>query len=139
MTRQAFCRNVLLGCVFAGFVAASLLAQAPAAKPAAKVVELDTHGGDYLSVLSGPPETVSMRSGLVVLKPGHSVGRHSTGQNEEILVVLEGEGEMLFAGGRTMPVKANHALYCPPNTEHDVKNTGKGALRYVYVVAAARR
>ena len=106
--------------------------------PSAKVVELDAHGGDYLAVLGGPPETVTMRSGLVVLAPQHSVGRHTTGENEEVLIVLEGKGEMNFEDGHSLPVEANHAVYCPPHTVHDVKNTGRGALRYVYVVARAK-
>jgi len=79
-----------------------------------------------------------MRSGLVVLAPGKSVGKHSTEQNEELLVVLEGRGEMTFRDGSKLPVKAQSALYCPPGTEHDVTNTGTGALRYVYVVAGTR-
>jgi mannose-6-phosphate isomerase-like protein (cupin superfamily) len=29
-------------------------------------------------------------------------------------------------------------VYCPPQTEHDVKNTGTGVLRYVHVVADAK-
>jgi len=76
-----------------------------------------------------------MRSGLVVLAPQKSVGSHSTGQNEEILIVLEGKGEMLFSDGHSLPVQASHAVYCPPHTVHDVKNTGPVELRYVYVVA----
>ncbi len=68
---------------------------------------------------------------LVVLVPQKSVGRHSTGQNEEVLIVLEGHGEMLFGNGHTLPVEANHAVYYPPRTAHDVKNTGRGDLRYV--------
>jgi mannose-6-phosphate isomerase-like protein (cupin superfamily) len=55
----------------------------------------------------------------------------STGQNEEVLIVLEGKGEMLFSDGHSLPVQARHAVYCPPNMEHDVKNTGQVALRYV--------
>ena len=80
-----------------------------------------------------------MRSGLVVLAPQKSVGRHSTGQNEEVLIVLEGKGEMLFSDGHSLPVQASHAVYCPPRTVHDVKNTGHGVLRYVYVVSAAKQ
>jgi len=100
------------------------LAQNPG--PAAKVVALDTRGSGYLPVLAGPPETVTMRSGLVELAPQHSVGQHSTEQNEEVLIVLEGKGEMLLQDGRRLPVEANHAVYCPPRTVHDVKNTGAG-------------
>jgi mannose-6-phosphate isomerase-like protein (cupin superfamily) len=107
-------------------------------KPSPKVVKLDSGGKDYLQVLGGPPESVTMRSGLVVLAPNKSVGKHSTKQNEEVLVVLEGQGEMIFKDGSKLDVKANHALYCPPETEHDVRNTGNSILRYVYVVANAR-
>jgi quercetin dioxygenase-like cupin family protein len=79
-----------------------------------------------------------MKSGYVVLEPGHSVGKHSTEHHEEILIVLEGQGEMLFRDGSKLELKARSALYCPPETEHDVKNTGAGTLRYVYVVADAQ-
>lgn len=104
----------------------------------AKVVALDPSAKDYLSVLSGPPESVKMKAGYVVLAPGKSVGKHSTGHHEELLVVLEGEGEMLFRDGSKLPVKANSAVYCPPDTEHDVTNAGHHTLRYVYVVSEAQ-
>ncbi len=107
-------------------------------KPAPKVVELDSRGKDYLQVLGGPPESVTMKSGLVVLAPNKSVGKHSTGQHEELLVVLEGQGEMSFKDGSKLDVQANHALYCPPETEHNVTNTGRSVLRYVSVVASTR-
>jgi mannose-6-phosphate isomerase-like protein (cupin superfamily) len=78
-----------------------------------------------------------MHSGLVVLAPGKSVGKHSTKGNEEMLVVLEGQGEMRIAGGKDLPFTKEMALYCPPATEHDVFNTGATTLRYVYVVSRA--
>ena len=106
--------------------------------PRAKVIPLESSGKDYIPVLSGPPESVSMKSGLVALAPGKSVGQHSTEHNEELLVVLEGQGEMTFKDGSKLPVRANSALYCPPETEHNVTNTGGGILRYVYVVAATK-
>jgi mannose-6-phosphate isomerase-like protein (cupin superfamily) len=104
----------------------------------AKVIELDSRGKDYLQILGGPPESVTMKSGLVVLEPNKSVGRHSTGQHEELLVILEGQGEMSFRDGSKLELKANRALYCPPETEHDVSNTGRNVLRYVYIVASTR-
>lgn len=107
-------------------------------RPHTKVVALDRSENGILPILAGPPETVTMKSGYVVLDPGHFVGKHSTGQHEEILIVLEGHGEMLFHDGSTVELKAHTALYCPPETEHDVKNTGASQLRYVYVVADAR-
>lgn len=107
-------------------------------KPQPKIVVLDKSNSGILPILTGPPETVTMKSGFVVLAPGHSVGRHSTLNHEELLIVLEGQGEMLFHDGSTLPLQARTALYCPPATEHDVKNTGETMLRYVYVVADAK-
>jgi len=112
--------------------------EGPAAAPEVKSMRLDAGGKDYLPLLQGPPETMTMRSGLVVLGPGKSVGRHSTKGNEEIVIVLEGRGEMRFFTGRAaVPLEAGTAAYCPPKTEHDVFNTGDTTLKYVYVVAAA--
>ena len=70
-----------------------VLAAATAAGPTAKVIRLEPAGKAHMTVLSGPPETATMRSGLVTLEPGKSIGLHSTGANEELLVVLEGSGE----------------------------------------------
>jgi len=105
---------------------------------APKVVSLEPSGKNYTPVITGPPESFKMRSGLVVLSPGKSVGKHSTERNEELLVVLDGQGEMTFRDGSKLPVKANSAVYCPPETEHNVTNTGTGVLRYVYVVSNAK-
>ncbi|HXY15081.1 MAG TPA: cupin domain-containing protein [Terriglobales bacterium] len=113
-------------------------AEAQAGKPQPKVIPLQSQGNQVAPVLTGPPETVTMKSGYVVLAPGKSVGKHSTQQNEELLVIFEGQGEMTFSDGSRLPVKADTALYCPPETEHNVTNTGSGPLRYVYVVANAK-
>ena len=102
-----------------------------------KLINLDGGGKDYVPVLAGPPESHGMQSGLVVLAPGRSVGEHTTGQHEELLIVLQGQGEMKFADGSKLKFRANQALYCPPATKHNVTNTGDSALRYVYVVAKA--
>lgn len=120
------------------FLAAALAAAQSQPKPHAKVVALDKSDNGILPILTGPPETVTMKSGYVVLEPGRSVGKHSTEHHEEMLIILEGQGEMLFDDGSKLELKVRTALYCPPETEHDVRNTGAGTLRYVYVVANAR-
>ena len=104
---------------------------------APRTTRLDLEADGYRPLLEGPPATAGMRSGFVTLAPGKSVGKHSTEQNEELLVVLEGQGEMTFKGGSKLPVKSNSAVYCPPQTEHNVTNTGTDALRYVYIVSNA--
>jgi mannose-6-phosphate isomerase-like protein (cupin superfamily) len=78
-----------------------------------------------------------MKSGLVSLEPGSSVGAHSTLDREEMLVILEGEGEAHVSGHPPLAINAGHAVYIPPRHEHNIHNRGTGHLRYVYVVAPA--
>jgi len=99
------------------------------------VIQLTAGGDGRGMVLGGPPQTAGMRSGVVVLQPGASVGRHNTGEREEIIVVLEGRGEVRVAGVPPLAVAAGTAGYVPPRRIHDVVNTGERLLRYVYVVA----
>jgi len=79
-----------------------------------------------------------MRSGFVSLKPGATVGWHTTGKNEEALVILHGQGEALIDGQAKQPFVAPALVYIPPETRHNVANTGKEPLEYVYVVAPAK-
>ncbi len=106
--------------------------------PQAKVIKADLQGKDYMRLLGGPPETCSMRSGAVALPPGGTIGKHSTKANEEVIVVLEGEGVLLLNEDWELPLEVGTVAYCPPETEHDVKNTGAAMLRYIYVVAKAQ-
>ena len=110
----------------------------PQNQPSRKVISLDVPGKSDLPLLSGPPETVTMRAGRVILAPGKSVGIHSTGENEEVLVILEGQGKMRIKGGGILKLSKSVIAYCPPRTEHDVFNTGTNILSYIYIVAKAR-
>ncbi len=69
------------------------------------------------------------------LKPGESVGWHSTGQNEESLVILRGQGDALIDGQPKRSFAAPQLVYIPPATRHNVADTGSEVLEYVYVVA----
>jgi oxalate decarboxylase/phosphoglucose isomerase-like protein (cupin superfamily) len=103
--------------------------------PVPCVIQLTAGGDGRGMVLGGPPQTAGMRSGVVVLQPGESVGRHDTGEREEIIVLLEGRGEVRVADVPPLAVAAGTAVYVPPRRNHDVVNTGERPLRYVYVVA----
>jgi mannose-6-phosphate isomerase-like protein (cupin superfamily) len=113
-------------------------AVSPQNSPAPRIVSHDVPDKGYLPLLAGPLETVTMRSGRVILNPGKSVGKHSTDEYEEILVILEGQGEMRITGGKTLKLNNSVVAYCPPHSEHDVFNTGEENLRYIYIVAKAR-
>ena len=101
------------------------------------IVSLNCPGGDC-PLLRGSPQTAGMRSGFVRLKPGETVGWHTTGKNEESLVVLHGRGEARLKGQTARPFTAPEFVYIPPSTRHNVANTGDGLLEYVYVVAPAQ-
>jgi mannose-6-phosphate isomerase-like protein (cupin superfamily) len=111
------------------------LGQTKSTKLMPLVVDLNMKSMEYQEVLGGPPRTVSMESGLVVLAPSKSGKQHSTKKYEEVLVVFDGTGEMRIVGGETLNLKPNVIAYCPAMTEHQIANTGSTPLRYLYVAA----
>jgi oxalate decarboxylase/phosphoglucose isomerase-like protein (cupin superfamily) len=92
---------------------------------------------DYHLLLTGTPQTCGMRSGRVRLAPGRSIGRHNTKGNEELLVFLSGTGTAVLGTDTRLPVGAGKVAYIPPQTAHDIVNTGTEALIYVFCVAPA--
>jgi quercetin dioxygenase-like cupin family protein len=113
---------------------APLACQAPPRQPLA--IALQCASGDC-PLLKGAPQTAGMRSGFVRLQSGATVGWHTTGKHEEALVILHGQGEALIDGQAKHSFVAPALAYIPPETRHNVLNTGKDALEYVYVVAPA--
>jgi len=109
--------------------------QAQTGLPKPFVVQLSDTTHDYQRVFAGPPQTKSMHSGLVVLAPAKSVGKHSTKSYEEAIVVLSGVGQFNVSGGPSLQLNPNCVVYCPPGKEHDVVNTGSTPLRYLYIAA----
>src|ERR1035438_9372680 len=118
---------VLAAAVLAG--SATSLAEDQSA-PQIRSVPLDPGDQSYFLLLKGPPETKSFRSGLVTLAPGKSIGVHNSGVNEEMIVPLEGQGELRFSNHPPLLIKSGRITYAPAHTEHDVINTGSGPLRY---------
>lgn len=100
-------------------------------------INADSRGEKYLRLLGGPPETVVLRSGKVTLQPGETVGEHSTNDYEEMIIVLAGEGTFKYGDSGSIPFNADSVLYCPPDTRHNIMNTGSTPLQYIYVVGKA--
>jgi mannose-6-phosphate isomerase-like protein (cupin superfamily) len=125
---------VLAAAVLAG--RATSLAEDQSA-PQIRSVPLDPGDQSYFLLLKGPPETRSFRSGLVTLAPGKSIGVHNSGVNEEMIVPLEGQGELRFSNHPPLLIKSGLITYAPAHTEHDVINTGSGPLRYIFITAKA--
>jgi len=109
-----------------------------ATKPVATVVQLGPSDRPYVELLRGPPQSVSMESGAVSLAPHASVGEHDTEDYEELLVPLEGRGELRARSQAPLALSPGLVAYTPPHTRHDVVNTGDVVFRYVYVAARTR-
>ena len=75
-----------------------------------------------------------LSAGFVILKRGKSVGLHTTGKKEEIIVVFEGKAQIDISG-KYYILKEKVMLYIPPNTLHDVKNIDIRPLKYLYITA----
>jgi len=93
-------------------------------------------GEKYFELLNGENAS-KMRSGCVTLKPGEQIGEHSTGNYEEMLVVLSGEGQLQNEKSETMIIGGGDIAYNPPGTMHNVINTGSNELKYIFVVSQA--
>jgi mannose-6-phosphate isomerase-like protein (cupin superfamily) len=61
-------------------------------------------------------------------------------QNEEALVILRSEGAASIEGHpkQEFAAPAFALAFIPPATHHNVENTGRELLEYVYLVAPAK-
>ncbi|MDA3941562.1 MAG: cupin domain-containing protein [Spirochaetia bacterium] len=100
-----------------------------------RTIKLDMKAKGFQRILGGPPQTVQMKSGMVSLEPGETVGVHNTENKEELIIVMEGAGEMIFEDYDSVKLSWGKNAYCPPYTTHNVANTGNKILRYIYVVS----
>jgi mannose-6-phosphate isomerase-like protein (cupin superfamily) len=100
------------------------------------VVELNDKE-EFQRLLPGEPDTCGMKAGRVYLKPGQSCGQHSTNDREELLVFLAGSGQAIIQGNEPFDIGVGKVTYIPPQTLHDIKNTGTEPLIYIYCVAPA--
>jgi len=86
--------------------------------------------------LLAPGQTAGLKSGLVTLQPGNSVGEHATDAKEEVIIILEGNRVRVTHGdAESLVVSKNMVVYMPAFTRHNVHNEGAEPAVYVYVTA----
>ena len=85
--------------LFASYISAQDKSRSPLS------IDLECGGSDC-PLLKGAPQTTGMRGGFVRLKPGASVGAHSTEEHEEALVVLRGDGKAEVEGRAPVAVSS---------------------------------
>lgn len=73
---------------------------------------------------------------LTVVPPGKvQCPFHSHRGEEEMFLILEGEGELRF-GDKRYPIRAHDVIACPtggPEVAHQIVNTGQVTMRYLAV------
>jgi len=85
---------------------------------------------------ASPIQAKNFSIGLVTLEPnGGQVPWHNQEQ-EEVYVILEGNGEMCL-GGERQAVKAGQAAYIPPGVFHQLTNTGSAPMKMMYCYGPA--
>lgn len=88
--------------------------------------------GELRVFFEGPTTQLkSMTAGSLLLKPGMEPHPPHQHPEEEIMLVTEGEGEILV-GGKTVRVGPGSQMYCEGNRLHGVKNTGTTPLLFYY-------
>ena len=111
-------------------------------KPALFVIPLKT-GPTYdqkhlsLNASDGVERMEVLKSGFVHLNPGQNVSWHTTGQKEELLVILRGTASIRYGTQTATPITVDGpaAVYIPRDTGHMVYNNTTDVLEYVYAVA----
>ncbi len=83
-------------------------------------------------------KSVTMHSGRVYLKEGENVGEHSSENYEELIIIFKGYGEIENSNKERFKIKEGQVIYIPPNSTHNVFNTGTGPLIYIYIVSKAQ-
>jgi len=78
-------------------------------------------------------QSSQLHAGFVVLESGKEVGEHSTEDGEELIVVVEGKGEVT-SEGRTEKIEAPCVVLVPAHTAHNIRNRSKGLLKYLYAL-----
>jgi len=89
----------------------------------------------FLRLFGESSKPNGLASGLVVLRPKESVGLHNTKNKEEALIILEGQAQISYDKDSRIKVRKDSFVYIPPKTDHNLKNIGKGILKYVYLTA----
>jgi mannose-6-phosphate isomerase-like protein (cupin superfamily) len=85
---------------------------------------------------ASPIQAKNFSIGCVTLEPhGGQVPWHNQDQ-EEVYVILEGEGEMCL-GEERVAIKAGQAVYIPSRLFHQLTNTGSATMRMMYCYGPA--
>jgi quercetin dioxygenase-like cupin family protein len=88
--------------------------------------------GEIRVYFDGPTDQLkAMTAGSLRLKPGMSPHPPHQHEEEEIMVITEGTGEISI-DGKVTKVAPGTMMYCGANKPHGIVNTGKSYLLFYY-------
>jgi mannose-6-phosphate isomerase-like protein (cupin superfamily) len=74
----------------------------------------------------------SLVTGRFILEPGKSPHPPHVHDDEEILIIASGQGDII-CNGRTTKVGPGSLMYSTPNVAHGITNTGEQPLTFFFV------
>ncbi|MDD5476634.1 MAG: cupin domain-containing protein [Candidatus Omnitrophica bacterium] len=89
----------------------------------------------FLRLLGDSTKTKGLRAGLVTLRPKELIGEHKTENKEEALIILKGSATVYFGKNKKLKASEGSFIFIPPETLHNVKNSGRKILQYIYVTS----
>lgn len=104
-----------------------------------KVITFNPDSTNYQEILDGDKDSVVFYSGVVTMEPNKSGHKHNTEIYEEMIVVLSGQGQVRITNDKPLDLKYGNIAFIPPNTEHQVFNTGLINLKYVYIATKSKQ
>ena len=69
--------------------------------------------------------------GWLTLPPGASIGLHKHTNNEDVYLIVEGDGMFVGTDGKEIPVSDGDITIARPGQSHSLKNTGRRPLRFI--------
>ena len=81
-------------------------------------------------------ESARLLVGLNAFEPGQEHALHAHAGQDKVYHVIEGEG-MFLLDGRELEMKAGDLLVAPEGIAHGVRNTGRGRLLVLAILAPA--
>ena len=123
--------------VMAGVIAAGSTLQAGELQPIIfdpdQVKPDPTTYGNIRIYCNGPTAGLKNLSvGSLQLKPGEQPHPPHTHPDEELLLVMEGSGQITI-NGNPSAAGPGVILYVPPNVLHGIKNTGDKPLKFSFI------
>ncbi len=100
-----------------------------------KASDLSTGSCHYRPAFGeGDPDAAVLRGiaryGEAIVDPGGASAQVTCTAEEQVYVILEGSGNLLY-GGESVPVRKNDFMYLPPGVRHGINNPSSQALRLI--------